>query len=48
MTLHEELEMVLEELEDKGIDTTDNTYCRVKTIMTTINGIENLFLGVKR
>lgn len=48
MTLRDELEDVLIDLEVKGIKYPDETYCKVKMIMTTINGIENMFLGVKR
>lgn len=48
MTLKDELNIVLEELEDEGIKYPNKIYCRVKMIMTSIDGIENMFLGGKR
>lgn len=47
MTLLEELELVLKELEEAGIKYPDPLYNHVKQIMTTIDSIQGHFLGVK-
>jgi len=48
MTLSQELEIVLKELESKGIKYPDPMYKRVKMVKTTLDGIQWQIIGVKR
>ena len=44
MTLSEELDLALKELNDMGINYPNPTYVRIKTVKTSLDGIEGMFI----
>ena len=47
MTLKEICTTIMNEMEKRGIEYPDKIYVDMKTLKTTIEAIENQFLGVK-